>query len=142
MLNSTHSSTVIPNPTKAAGVNPPASNIIPPIPTPTPSGPGSATVALSSANPSTTVTPPTSKVSVTVPNTSGTVTFSLVVTDNMGIDSPPAFATVSIQSPPIAVLTATPETVAVGSAIELSGSGSTSSGSIASYKFSLVPAPV
>ncbi len=142
MLNSTHSSTVIPNPTKAVGVDPRASIIIPPIPTPAPSGPGSATVALSSANPSTTVTAPTSKVSVTVPNTSGTVTFSLVVTDNMGLESQPAFATVSIQGPPIAVLTATPTIVALGSAIELSGAGSTSPGSIASYKFSLVPAPV
>lgn len=102
----------------------------------------STSVALSSSSPSTTTTAPTSSVSVTVPNTTGTVTFSLVVTDNLGVESQPAYATVTIQGPPTAVLTATPATVTEGGAIELSGSGSTSSGSIASYKFSFVPATI
>ncbi len=100
----------------------------------------SAPVVLSPAQPSTTTTAPTSSVDVTVPNKSGPVVFSLVVTDNLGVKSQPAYATVNIQSPPVAVLVAAPATVTTGGAITLSGSGSTSSGSIASYTFSLVPA--
>jgi hypothetical protein len=96
---------------------------------------------LSPTSPTVTTTAPTSSVSVTVPNTSGTVTFSLVVTDNLGVQSAPAFATVTIQGAPVAVIAATPSTVAAGGAIELSGSGSTSSGSIASYTFTLAPPP-
>jgi hypothetical protein len=65
------------------------------------------------------------------------VTFSLVVTDNLGVKSPPATATVNIQAAPTARLTATPNTVTPGGAIELSGSGSSSSGSIASYTFTV-----
>lgn len=105
---------------------------IPPVTTSTP---------LSPASPTVTTTAPTSSVSVTVPNTSGTVTFSLVVTDNLGVQSAPAFATVTIQGAPVAVIAATPETIAVGGAIDLSGAGSTSAGSIASYTFALVPPP-
>jgi len=82
---------------------------------------------------------PTSSVTVIVPNTTGTVTFSLVVTDNLGVQSQPARATVTIQGAPVAVLTATPPAVTEGGAIELSGAGSTSSGSISSYTFALVP---
>ncbi len=102
----------------------------------------SAPVALSPANPSVTTTAPSSSVSVSVPNAAGTVTFALVVTDSTGVESAPAYATVTIQGTPVAVLTATPPSVTVGGAIELSGAGSTSSGSIVSYKFSLVPAAV
>lgn len=109
-----------------------------PIPIPTP-GPVGAPVALTPSNPSTTTNAPASTVAVTVPNTTGTVTFSLVVTDNLGVQSAPAFATVTIQGPPVAVLTAAPTTLAEGGTIELTGAKSTSSGSIASYKFSLVP---
>ncbi|MGA3345108.1 MAG: hypothetical protein ABSC76_09600 [Terracidiphilus sp.] len=111
-----------------------------PIPTPTPP-PTSTATPLSPASPTVTTTAPTSSVSVTVPNTSGTVTFSLVVTDNLGVSSAPAFATVTIQGAPIAVIAATPETIAAGGAINLSGAGSTSAGSIASYTFALVPPP-
>ncbi len=99
-----------------------------------------APVVLSPSQPSTTTTAPTSTIEVTVPNKSGPVVFSLVVTDNLGVKSQPAYATVNIQSPPVAVLVATPATVTTGGAITLSGAGSTSSGSIASYTFSLVPA--
>ncbi len=110
----------------------------------TPDVPGSSTpaapIALSPSHPGATTTAPTSSVEVTVPNTSGPVVFSLVVTDNLGVKSSPAYATVNIQSPPVATLVATPATVTAGGAITLSGSGSTSSGSIASYTFSLVPA--
>ena len=109
---------------------------IPPIHFPLPGG---TTTPLSPTNPSVTTTAPTASVAVTVPNTSGTVTFSLVVTDNLGVQSAPAFATVTIQGAPVAVIAATPGTVAVGGAIELAGTGSTSSGSIASYTFALVP---
>jgi hypothetical protein len=101
--------------------------------------PGVTPTELTSANPTVSTTAPASSVSVTVPNTSGTVTFSLVVTDNLGVKSAPAYATVTIQGAPVAVLAATPTTVAAGQAIDLSGSGSTSTGSIASYTFSLVP---
>jgi len=140
MPNQTSSSTGVPKPAEAEKLDPLPPIVNPPIPIhPVPV---SGTVALSPASPSTTVNPPASGVSVTVPNASGTVTFSLVVTDNLGAESAPAFATVSIQSPPVAVLAASPATVPEGGAIELSGTGSSSSGSIASYKFSLVPAPV
>jgi hypothetical protein len=74
-----------------------------------------------------------------VPNTSGTVTFSLVVTDNLGVKSAPVFTTVTIQGAPIGEISATPTVVAAGGPIALSGQGSTSSGSIASYTFALVP---
>jgi hypothetical protein len=100
-----------------------------------------APVALSSSQTTTTINAPASSVQVTVPNKSGPAVFSLVVTDNLGVKSAPAYATVNIQSPPVAVLTATPATVTAGGAITLSGAGSTSSGSIVSYTFSLVPAP-
>ncbi len=98
----------------------------------------SSSTALSPTNPKVTTTAPTSSVAVTVPNTSGTVTFSLVVTDNLGVASAPATITVNIQSSPVAVLKADSTTVPAGGAIKLSGTGSTSSGSIASYTFSLV----
>jgi hypothetical protein len=94
-------------------------------------------VALSPSSPTVTTTVP--NVSVTVPNQSGSVSFSLVVTDNLGNESSPAILTVNIQSPPVAVLTG-PESTAAGAVIELSGSRSAPSGSIASYKFSLLPA--
>jgi hypothetical protein len=55
------------------------------------------------------------------------------------VSSAPAFATVTIQGAPTAVIAATPAVVADGGAIELSGAGSTSAGSIASYTFALVP---
>jgi len=97
-------------------------------------------VTLTPNDPTFTPSPPTtSSVSVIVPNTTGTITFSLVVTDNLGVQSQPAFATVTVQGAPVAVLTATPSPVSEGGAIELSGAGSTSTGSIASYVFSLVP---
>jgi len=48
---------------------------------------------------------------------------------------------VNIQAPPTARLTATPSTVIPGGAIELSGGGSSSSGSIASYTFTLETNP-
>jgi hypothetical protein len=97
-------------------------------------------VSLSSSSPSTTTTAPTSSVEVTVPSVVGSVKFSLVVTDNLGQKSAPAYAEVTIQGPPSAVLDATPAVVTEGGTITLSGSGSTSSGSIANYDFSYVPA--
>jgi hypothetical protein len=103
---------------------------------------GSTPVVLSAANPTTTVNAPASSVAVTVPGVTGAVTFSLVATDNLGAESQPAYVQVNIQAPPVAKLAATPATVAEGGTIELSGAGSTSSGSIASYRFSLVQAAV
>ena len=107
--------------------------------TPPKLAPTSEAIPLSYANPSVTTVAPASSVSVTVPNTTGKVTFAVVVTDNLGLESAPAYATVTVQGPPTAVLTATPETIAEGAAIVLSGAGSTSSGNIAKYTFSLVP---
>lgn len=109
-----------------------------PVPTPVPPSPG-APVALTPAKPSVTTNAPTSSVAVTVPKTTGKVTFALVVTDNLGVESAPAYVTVTIQGAPVAHLTAKPTTVGENGTIELSGGGSKSSGKIANYKFSLVP---
>lgn len=93
---------------------------------------------LSPTSPTVTTTTPTAAVSV--PNTSGSVTFQLIVTDNLGVQSAPVTYTVNIQGAPTAVLTATPNPVAAGKAITLSGAGSTANGTgtIASYAFSLL----
>jgi hypothetical protein len=104
----------------------------------TPAAPGTTPVTLTPSNPSVTTTAPTSSVEVTVPNTTGTVKFTLVVTDNLGVQSAPASAQVTIQGPPTAALTATPATVTEGGTITLTGTGKTT-GSIQSYTFSLVP---
>jgi hypothetical protein len=97
-----------------------------------------AATALSPTNPS--VTTPTPTATVTVPNTSGSVTFQLIVTDNLGVQSAPATFTVNIQGAPTAVLTATPNPVAAGKPITLSGAGSKAdgTGTIASFAFSLL----
>ena len=100
------------------------------------------TVTLTPTSPSTTTTAPTSSVPVVVPGTTGTLKFSLVVTDNLGVQSQPAYATVTVQGPPVAVLAATPSPITEGGTITLSGAQSTSSGSIAKYEFSFVPAVV
>lgn len=104
------------------------------------SGATTTSVPLSTSSPSTSTTAPTSSVAVTVPGVTGSVRFSLVVTDNLGVQSEAAYATVTIQGPPTAVLTATPATVAEDGTITLSGAGSTSSGTITNYTFSLAPA--
>ena len=96
----------------------------------------SAPTPLTPSNPS--ISGTASSVLVTVPNTTGQVRFSLVVTDNLGVASQPAFATVTIQAPPIVALTATPGTVTEGGTITLTGQPTTS-GTITSFKFSLVP---
>ncbi len=85
--------------------------------------------------------PTTSTLAVSVPNGVGVLTFQLVVTDNLGQQSAPAVATVTVQGPPIAVLAATPSQVAQGGAITLDGSKSTSTGTIASYSFTLEALP-
>jgi hypothetical protein len=62
-----------------------------------------------------------------------------VVTDNLGQQSAPAFVTVTVQGPPVANITATPATILEGGAVELSGAGSTSTGTLTNFKFSFVP---
>ena len=81
-------------------------------------------------------------VEVTVPNTSGTVTFQLIVTDNLGQSSPAATATVTIQAGPAAKLTATPAVAKPGETITLSSAGSTAAapGTLTGFQFSLKPA--
>jgi hypothetical protein len=74
-----------------------------------------------------------------VPGATGKVTFSLVVTDNLGVQSAPAFITVTLQPAPVALIAANPTDAVEGSAINLTGAGSSSSGNIASFKFSLEP---
>ena len=111
---------------------------LPPIITIPPIGGLPTSTPLSPTNPKVTTTAPTSSISVTVPSTSGQVTLSLVVTDNLGVVSQPSTITINIQSAPVAVLRAASDTVAAGAPIQLSGADSTSSGSIASYTFSLV----
>jgi hypothetical protein len=102
---------------------------------------GGAT-ALTDANP--TISSTASSVAVTVPNTSGTVTFQLIVTDNLGTQSVAATATVEIQGAPTAVLTATPTVVGAGETITLSGAGSTAvpPGSIANYTYTMEQPPI
>jgi hypothetical protein len=100
--------------------------------------PVGTSTALSPTSPSVTTTTPSA--TVTVPNTSGSVTFQLIVTDNLGVQSAPATVTINIQGAPTAVIAATPNPVAAGKPITLSGAGSTASGNgtIASFDFSLV----
>ncbi|HUK46828.1 MAG TPA: hypothetical protein VLW06_04515 [Terriglobales bacterium] len=132
-------------PTAGTPVTAPVTPITPITPAPIPPvsvSPGGTTsgttpTPLSPSSPSVSTTSPT--VAVTVPDTSGQVTFSLVVTDNLGVQSQPATVTVNIQSPPVAVLTTSTPAVSAGGPIELSGSGSSSSGNITNYTFSLVP---
>jgi hypothetical protein len=78
---------------------------------------------------------------VTVAATSGTVTFQLVVYDDFNTPSAPVTATVTIQAVPTAVLAATPAIVGPGGTITLSGAGSTTTGSISKYAYSLVSPP-
>lgn len=113
---------------------------------PTSGSPGSAVASplaaegtvLSPNNP--TVTSEEPSVSVTVPNTSGTVTFQLIVTDNLGVQSAPVTATVTIQGAPTAVLNATPSTVGPGQTITLDGSRSfaTDPGKLSTFNFTLI----
>jgi hypothetical protein len=92
---------------------------------------------LTAASP--TITSATPTVEVTVPNTSGTVTFQLVVTDNLGTKSAPATISVEIQAAPKAELSATPTVIAAGGTITLSGTGSAAvaPGTIANYTFTV-----
>jgi len=104
-----------------------------------------ATTTGATAAPAATTFPVTVNVpttTVTVANGPGTsVTFSLVVTDDLGQKSVPATATVTIQGLPTAKLTATPSAIAAGQPITLSGAGSAAAapGTITTFTFSLVP---
>jgi hypothetical protein len=84
----------------------------------------------------------TPTIEVTVPNTSGTVTFQLIVTDNLGTQSVAVKATVEIQGAPTGVLTANPNVIKPGGIITLSGANSSAiaPGTIANYAFTLEPA--
>lgn len=135
----------MPDPKNPTPANPPtpAGPVVDPLPPVTPGGgpdpAGGAPVALTPANPTVTTNAPASSVAVTVPNASGKVTFQLVVTDNLGVQSAPVFASVVIQGPPTGVINATPTVVQTGGTIQLNGKDSSSTGSIASYTFTLVP---
>jgi len=121
-----------------------------------PASTGAATSSTASSSSSTTVYPLTSAdptvpvtnlptVSVTVPNTSGTVTFQLIVTDNLGQASAPSTATVTIQGAPTANLSVSAQgvnpsksiTVKPGETITLSSTGSAAAapGTLSSYQF-------
>ena len=117
-----------PPPIQPAGI----STIVPPVIVLTPP------VALSPTNPS--VTTPSPNVTVSVPATSGSVTFELVVTDNLGNQSAPATITVEVQPAPVAVLSTSTPSVRAGAPIELSGVNSVAAtpGTITSYRYTLV----
>jgi len=112
-----------------------------PLQPPTPTGIPTPPVALSPTNPS--VTTPSPSVTVSVPATSGPVTFQLVVTDNLGNQSAPATITIEIQPAPVALLSTSTPSVRAGSPIELSGVSSTAAapGTIISYRYTLVSQP-
>ena len=63
--------------------------------------------------------------------------FSLVVQDDLGNSSQPAFVDVTVQALPVAVITTAP-TISVNSNITLNGAGSAPSGHIKTYKWELV----
>jgi hypothetical protein len=135
-----------PAPTVTPVVTPPVTTVGTPATTPPVTTPPTTipTFALSAANPSTPLpVPPAvspSVVQVTVPNTSGQVTFSLVVTDNLGQQSQnKPTVTVTIQPPPVAALTGPTTPVPAGSPIQLSGAGSTPLANIKTFTFTLVP---
>src|SRR5271166_794938 len=111
--------------------------VTPPVVTP----PTTVTWAASPTNVSLTTKSPT--VLATVPNISGQVTFSLMVTDKFG-SSQPSTVTITIQPPaPQAKITTPQPTVPAGSQISLSGAASTSShpDGIQNFTFTLVPPP-
>ena len=126
----------------AAPTPAPAPILIPVVPVAPVTPIATTVISLSTASPSTSTTAPTSSVSVNVPGTTGSIRFSLVVTDNLGQESAPAYVTVAVQNLPIANITASPMTIVEGGAVELSGAASTSTGTIASYTFSLAPIAV
>ena len=86
-----------------------------------------------------TTTDPTVVVTVTPAPAAGQVLrFSLVVIDDLGNSSQPAFVNVTVQALPVAVL-AGPPTVSAGATIALVGSDSTPTGHIKTYQWQLVP---
>lgn len=103
-----------------------------------------ATTAAAAAAPTITFPQPgaSSSITVTAPATPGTLTFQLIVTDDLGQTSAPATATVVVQGAPTAVLTATPAAVKPGGTITLNGASSTAMapGKLTTYAFSLKPA--
>ena len=72
------------------------------------------------------------------PAAGSSLRFSLVVTDDLGNKSAPAFIDVAVQALPVAVLKPI-KTVSVGSTITLDGTGSTPAANIKSYQWELVP---
>jgi hypothetical protein len=92
---------------------------------------------LTAANPTISSAEPT--VQVTVPNTSGTVTFQLVVTDNLGTKSEPVTVSVEIQAAPVGRLSANPVVVPAGGTITLSGEGSSAvaPGTLTDFSFTV-----
>ena len=130
----------LPTTPEASPIQPAA--IITPTPIPIPIvNPSTPPVALSPTNPS--VTTPSPNITVSVPATSGPVTFQLVVTDNLGNQSAPATITIEIQPAPIAVLSTSTPSVRAGSPIELSAANSAAAapGTITSYRYTLVSTP-
>lgn len=63
--------------------------------------------------------------------------FSLVVEDDLGNNSQPAFVDVTVQALPVAVIRAAP-TVSANTNISLDGSGSGPAGHLKAYKWELV----
>lgn len=67
-----------------------------------------------------------------------TMRFSLVVVDDLGNESQPAFVDVEVRELPKAVITG-PQAVALGAVIQLVGKDSTPAGHIKTYRWQLMP---
>ena len=86
-----------------------------------------------------TTTDPTAVVTVNPAPTAGqTLRLSLVVIDDLGNTSQPAFVNVTVQALPVAVLTG-PTAFSAGATIALVGSASTPAGHIKTYQWQLTP---
>lgn len=95
-------------------------------------------ITLTAGTPQTT-TDATAVVTLAAAPAAGTsLRFSLVVTDDLGNQSQPAFIDVAVQALPVAVLKPV-KTVSAGAAITLDGTGSTPAANIKSYQWELVP---
>ena len=95
-------------------------------------------IKLGTANPKVDTPDPLAVVTLDPPLTAGkTVRFWLVVVDDLGNESQPAFVDVEVRDLPKAVITG-PPVVALGATIQLVGKESTPAGHIKAYRWQLV----
>ena len=95
-------------------------------------------ITLTPNKPQDTGTDPVANVTLDPALKPGTYTFTLVVTDDAGLQSTPAQVVVQVRDLPVARLTG-PKTVQFGQPFALSADGSTSTlGKIANYRWTLL----